>query len=416
MIEQLRDDPVFFAEKILSFSPFEYQKQLLRDKSKRIIICAGRQIGKTTTIAVKAIHFAVTNPKTTTLIVSATLRQSILMFQKILDFIETSILKKSVVYKSRTKIRFSNMSEIIALPCGRYGTGLRGHTAHLIILDEAAFMPEEVITNVVFPMVSTTNGSIWMLSTPWGTDHIFYKVWVSGIDWSKYHFPSSVSPLISKEFLDEQRRLIGEERFAIEYLAEFREEEESYFPMKLLRNSTEDYEPMLTPGCILGYDPGGKESLAAIVALKRINDKIFVQYFEAKQCERYTDFNAHIADLHKTYKFAKVVVDMTGVGNPIVEHLKELIGPQVEGVTLTARVKEEILSNLRVVLENKELLLPRGAIALLNALNCITYERTRAGGYMFTHRVGTYDDLAFALALAAYGLRRERSGVILVKK
>jgi reverse gyrase len=119
-VDELRD-PVTFARKILKFEPFSYQVQLLRDQNKRIVVCAGRQVGKSTTIAAKAIHFAVTNPRTTTLIVSPTLRQSMLMFDKILDFLENSPLRRSVRYKSRTRIRFSNGSWVVALPCGRYG-------------------------------------------------------------------------------------------------------------------------------------------------------------------------------------------------------------------------------------------------------------------------------------------------------
>jgi hypothetical protein len=53
-----------------------------------------------------------------------------LMFDKILDFILASPLRKSVKYRSRTRIRFSNGSWIIALPCGRFGHSLRGFTAH----------------------------------------------------------------------------------------------------------------------------------------------------------------------------------------------------------------------------------------------------------------------------------------------
>jgi hypothetical protein len=145
-----------------------------------------------------------------------------LMFDKILDFIEAGPLRRSVKYRTRTRVKFSNGSWIIALPSGRYGHTLRGHTAHLIILDEAAFIPIEVIENVVFPMLATTNGDCWMLSTPWGTDHTFYRAWNSP-DWSKHHWPTSVNLLVSPQFLEEQKGLIGEERFRIEYLAEFRE-------------------------------------------------------------------------------------------------------------------------------------------------------------------------------------------------
>ncbi|MEM4497320.1 MAG: terminase large subunit [Nitrososphaerota archaeon] len=367
-----------------------------------MVVCAGRQTGKSTIIAAKALHFAVTRPNVTVLIVSATLRQSMLMFDKILEFVENNqLLKKCVKRKTRTRIWFTNGSKIIALPCGRYGHSLRGHTAHLIIMDEAAFMPEEVISNVVLPMISTTNGYAWMLSTPWDQQHIFWKAYQSDT-WSKHHWSTDMNPLVPKEFLEEQRRLIGEERFAIEYLAIPVEEQSSFFPIKLLRSCADDYEIIPEPGGVAGYDPGGKESQAAFIVLKKKDDKIRVIYQKAERRERYTDFNAEIADFHKQYPLQKLYVDMTGLGNPILEHLQELLGKSVvEGVMLTDRKKEELFMNLKLMLEQQKIILPNDDFALLNALNAITYERTRSGGYKFGQRPGTYDDLAYALALAA---------------
>ncbi len=117
LLSQLMD-PVLFSKLVLQFMPYEYQQKLLHDKSKRICACMGRQTGKSLTIAAKAIHFATVNPRTTTLIISATLRQSTLMFEKVLNFIENSALRKSVSYRSRTRIKLSNGSWIIALPSG----------------------------------------------------------------------------------------------------------------------------------------------------------------------------------------------------------------------------------------------------------------------------------------------------------
>ena len=401
----------------MNFKPFKYQVQLLRDQSKRIVVCAGRQTGKSTVIAAKALHFALTNPNVTVLIVSSTLRQSMLMFDKILSFIESSrILKKSVEWKTRTRIRFTNKSWIIALPCGRYGHTLRGFTAHLVILDEAAFMPEEVITNAVLPMIAATNGACWMLSTPWDQEHIFWRAFTSP-SWSKHHWTADMNPLISKDYLEEQRQLIGEERFTIEYLAMPVEEQDSYFPVKLIRGAMEDYAVAPEPHGIGGYDPGGKDSQAALIVVKEKvfegSRRIMIIYQLAEKGRSYTEMNAKIADYHKQYPLTKLYVDMTGLGNPIVEHLQELLNKNVvEGVTLSAKVKEEALTNLKILLEQGRVAIPVDDNALLNALNAITYERTRSGGYVFDKRKGSYDDLAYALALACIHFKQARGGAI----
>ena len=151
---QLYEKPVFFAHKFLEFEPFNYQEKLLNDKSQRIIACMGRQTGKTSTIAARAIHYAYTHKKTTTLIISPSLRQSMIMFDKILTLIYNNpFLSSSVKRKTHTIIQLSTQSKIIALPCSE--NLLRGYTAHLVIADEAAFIPENVITEIIYPMLKT---------------------------------------------------------------------------------------------------------------------------------------------------------------------------------------------------------------------------------------------------------------------
>ena len=74
-------------------------------------------------------------------------------------------MAKSVSKSTRTMIELKNGSKIIALPCGPDGATLRGYTADLVVMDEAAFMPEDMIASVIFPMLATTNGTAIMLST-----------------------------------------------------------------------------------------------------------------------------------------------------------------------------------------------------------------------------------------------------------
>lgn len=404
----MRDDPVMFSKLVLKFNPFDYQEKLLRDDSDRLIAISGRQIGKSTCSAIKLIHFAITHPKTTSIIVSATLRQSMETFSKVLDFINSSILKDSVKRMTKTHIFFKNRSRIICLPSGRYGSTLRGLTVSFALIDEASFIHEEVITQAILPMLATTHGKIWMLTTPYDKDHITYRCFNSQ-NWSVYHLPSSVSPLIKKEFLDEQRQLIGEERFRLEYLAEFVDDVNSYFPMTLLRPCFEDCLEDLKSDkeYFAGYDPGLKESFAAIVVVERLKDHIYTRYFRAAKNIPYSQFTVEISDLHKNVGLVNLAIDMTGLGNPIVEHAKE-IGLPVTGFNLTQRFKEELLSNLRILFEQKKISLPQN-LQLINSLNCIEYQRTRTGGYQFSHRIGTSDDLAYALALACWAVK-EYSG------
>ncbi|MHB1907592.1 MAG: terminase large subunit domain-containing protein [Nitrososphaerales archaeon] len=290
-LQIISKSPSKFCSAVLNFEPFPYQVKMLEDPSKNIIVCAARRVGKSLVMAARALWFAYCHPLTSTLIVAATQRQSILMFDKLANFIDrSSILSGSVVRKTRTLIVLSNGSKITALPCGRSGHTIRGEDANLIIVDEASFVPEDVILSVMTPMLSTTDGTMILLSTPFSRDHFFFRAFnLPG--WNKYKFKTEDNPLVKKSYLEQRRLEVGEKRYAQEYLGEFVDDEGVYFGMDLLRpcvhvcadmpklkrevtcNFCASNSGVSLPGgedLYGGYDPGGMIDPAAFVVVKKV--------------------------------------------------------------------------------------------------------------------------------------------------
>jgi phage FluMu gp28-like protein len=424
--DKLRQDPVLFAKAILGFEVFPYQSELLLCKNKRIVACWARQTGKTTVIAVKVIHFAFTNAKTTTLIVSRGLRQSMLMFSIIEHYITANpMLRKSVLKSTRTMIQLRNGSQIVALPCGPDGATLRGYTADLVVMDEAAFMPEEVIASVVFPMLATTNGTAVMLSTPWGRDHIFYRCFNNPDYWSQ-HVSAEQCPLISKEFLEEQRRDIGELRFRMEYMAQFVDDENSFFRQDLIRGCVEDYDLLdqdkvkgegRYPGnYYLGADFGKRVDYSVVALLKEEEDERLRLFF-LKQFELgtpYTDVVSYVRKLNQRFDITKGYVDQGAVGESLVEEIHDFAS-QIEGLSFTSRTKQDMMVFLQTRMEQKRLFLPleRTLLAQINEQQ-YRYGKPRPdekpeekGTMTFYHPRGAHDDQLWALALAVYAAKEK---------
>ena len=423
---KLREDPVIFAEAVLGFHAFSYQSELLSSKSRRIVACWARQTGKTTAIAIKVVHFAFTHTRTTTLIVSRGLRQSMIMFGMIENLVKTHpILDKSVVKSTRTLIQLKNESKIIALPCGPDGASLRGYTADLVVMDEAAFIPEDVIASVIFPMLATTNGSAIMLSTPWGRDHIFYRSFKNPDYWSQ-HVRAEESPRISKEFLEEQKRDIGELRYKMEYEAEFIEDENSFFSQDLIRECVDDYnlmdeEQLRTEGKItgtyfLGADFGKRVDYSVVALLEEEAEErtrlVFMKQFHLGT--PYTEIVAFIQRLSQKFDIAKGFVDQSAVGESLVDEIRETAS-QIEGLTFTAKVKQDMMVLLQTRMEQKKLVLPMDR-PLLSQINEQQYkfgkvkpnENPEEKGVMtFYHPPGTHDDQLWALALAVYASKEK---------
>jgi len=424
--DQLRRDPAVFAEAVLGLQLFPYQAELLRSQSKRIVACWARQTGKTTAIAVKVVHFAFTNAHTTTLIVSRGLRQSMIMFGVIEHLVTAHpVLRKSVVKSTRTSIKLKNRSQIIALPCGPDGASLRGYTAHLVVMDEAAFMPEEVIASVIFPMLATTNGTTIMLSTPWGRDHTFYHSFKNPNYWSQ-HVRAGQCPLISKEFLDEQRRDVGDLRYKMEYEAEFVEDENSFFRQDLIRECVEDYDLIHTdqlktdrriPGSyFLGVDFGKRVDHSAVVLTKQEETErhrlVFLRQFDLGT--PYTEVVGFIQRMNQKFDIQKGCADQSAVGESLIEEIKEF-APQIEGLTFTAKTKQDLMILLQTRMEQRRLILPLDR-TLLTQINEQQYRfgiaKTTAkpeerGIMTFYHPPGTHDDQIWALALAVYAAKEK---------
>src|SRR3989337_1964484 len=144
--------------------------------------------------------------------------------------------KELIETECQTINQHTNGSTIIALPCSEHL--LRGYSAQLAICDEASFIPETIITEIVFPMLSTTNGTAILLSTPWDKNHFFFKAFLNP-QYSTHKIPSAENPLIPKAFLAEMQQNMTAEAYKREYLAEFTEAAASYFPQELIRQCIE---------------------------------------------------------------------------------------------------------------------------------------------------------------------------------
>jgi hypothetical protein len=81
--------------------------------------------------------------------------QSDLLFRKIIEILR-KLPQPPAARVLRDHIEFSNGSRILSLPgCERT---IRGHTAHLIIIDEAARVEDKLYQEALFPMTGATDG------------------------------------------------------------------------------------------------------------------------------------------------------------------------------------------------------------------------------------------------------------------
>mgnify|MGYP002381763222 CR=1 FL=1 len=215
-------DGVEFARTRLRFEPDEKQADMLRGEHYRLILNCTRQWGKSTVTAAKAVHRAWTRPGSLTLVSSPSERQSREFLRKARSFVEAMRLKPRGDGDNKISLQFPNGSRIVGLP-GKHAR-VRGFSAvSLLIIDEAAWVSKEQYEELQ-PMLATTDGDVWMLSTPWGKQGFFWEEWTRGGDeWFRVSVKATECPRILPRFLESQRRKMGAATFRREYLCEFME-------------------------------------------------------------------------------------------------------------------------------------------------------------------------------------------------
>jgi hypothetical protein len=194
--------------------------------------------------AAKAIHQAQQTPGSLTLVVSPSARQSGEFVRKAEEFTRRLGVRVKGDGENEASIALPNGSRIVGLP-GSEAT-IRGFSAvSLLLVDEAARVSDELY-RAIRPMLAVSEGTLWLMSTPFGKRGFFHKAWVEGRDdWERYRVPATECPRIRREFLEEERAAMGERWFRQEYLCEFEDSVSTVFDTDLVRQAiTDEVEPL----------------------------------------------------------------------------------------------------------------------------------------------------------------------------
>jgi Terminase large subunit, T4likevirus-type, N-terminal len=200
--------------------PDSWQETVLTSEAPRICLNCCRQAGKSSVVAVKALHTALYHPKSLILLLSRSLRQSGELARKVFDAYESSGRKVPPEAETKQALELSNGSRILALPGGDEGA-IRGFSGvRCLVLDEASRIPDALWV-AVRPMIAVSGGSIMLLSTPFGQRGFFYRVWSSSQRWLKIQVTAKQCPRLTPDFLAEELVELGERWYLQEYGCQF---------------------------------------------------------------------------------------------------------------------------------------------------------------------------------------------------
>ncbi len=197
--ELLRESAVAIMRS-LEMEPDPWQVEVLAGGHKRMLLNCCRQAGKSTTVAVLSLMEAVGNPGTKVLLLSRSFRQARELYSLVTEF------------------------------HGRLGSKYLASNVGLLVIDEAARVPEDIY-RTVRPMLAVSDGRLVCLSTPYGKRGFFYNAWArGGADWHRIEVPADKIARIKSSVLESDRRELGESWYRQEYGCSFEALEGLVYP------------------------------------------------------------------------------------------------------------------------------------------------------------------------------------------
>lgn len=409
--DELRKKPSKFISQILGVDPFKYQTEFMDDPSRRKAFVSGRQVGKSRTAAWIGLHRAVTHADETVLITADAQRQAGELFAQIQSEMSNAGMSNDqwgVDRDTQTIIEFDNGSRILCLPTGRNGNKIRGYTADMVIVDEAAFVEDEIIEDVIEPMLFVNDGHLVLTSTPWGTSGYFYKnatKWSTDPDaystWDKETggISSGQNPLISDDEVEQYKEGKTEMQIKQEVLGNFIDAAETFFPPELIRECMVTSVERETDAVYLGADLADAGDDETVLVLVDGNGNVFdIESHDisvTKSRKRIETLDAH-------YDFESIVVDETGIGAGPVQMLERTIGRKVGSEKLTTQKKQSMYQTLKAEMESGNVRFEHDE-KMRTQLEEIVPNRTKNGNLSLHARTG-HDDHPDALSLAVWAL------------
>jgi PBSX family phage terminase large subunit len=284
------------------------------DKHRFRTLCCGRRWGKTT-LAIDQIKARASIPNARICYVAPTYQQArdIAWEQLKNDCRQAS----EIINESRLEIRLVNGS-IIFLRGWESIETLRGQQFDLLVLDEVASMRNFWLhwQEVLRPTLTDTEGEALFISTPKGFNHFFelfskdpVQPKVKGIDqdndYKSYHFTSYDNQHLPIDELNKAKLELTEDRFAQEYMADFRKMEglvyKEFDRQKHVYSDTV-FNPIET---LVGIDWGWTNPAVVLKIIKDTDNNFFV----SKEWYKTQKTTMEIIEIAKSYQGNKYYPD-----------------------------------------------------------------------------------------------------------
>ncbi|MBK9386438.1 MAG: hypothetical protein IPN34_16625 [Planctomycetes bacterium] len=410
------DKAQVFAD--LNYEPHEGQRVVHESRALRRVLACGVRWGKTRCAAMEGIAAAL-EPRATSIgwIVAPTYDLADRVYREIQAIIGMQLKHRLISMKEHDRrILLRNLaggvSEIRAKSADN-PVSLLGEGLDWLVVDEAARLRAHIWENHLAQRLIDRRGWALLISTPRGKGWYFdsfRRGQGKDTSYESWNAPSWQNPHLDRELIEAERARLPERVFMQEFGGQFIEGSGAVF-RNVRECATGSWkEPEAHQSYFAGLDLAKVEDFSVLVVMNRAGEVCFVDRFHR------LDWALQVGRIRtalERYRNARVRVDSTGAGEPVFEALRRE-GVRAEPYPFTARSKAALIDHLALLLERREIVLPRPELWPdgIDELESFEYAVTETGHVKSSAPAGQHDDCVAALALAALHARPARSGRI----
>ena len=194
------------------------------EKFRYAVLCTHRRFGKTTCVLNHLIRAAMTskNHAPRYAYIAPTYGQAKKIAWDYLKYYAKNI-PGTKFNESELRADFLNGARI-SLLSSENPDSIRGIYLDIAICDEASFINQNLIDEVLTPALSDRKGKLVLVSTPQGMNNLFYDYYQkaqSNPNWFLYRAKASETGIVEKEELDAALEVMGAEKYSQEFECSF---------------------------------------------------------------------------------------------------------------------------------------------------------------------------------------------------
>lgn len=262
--------------------------------------------------------------------------------------------------------------------------------------------------NAIRPMLWRENCHTIVAGTPKGKG-VFHELYQRGLDpnqpeYASLTFTSFDNPYVPRNLIMEDIKSMPQRVVDQEIYAQFLDDNGVVFrgvkqvaTLDPQKTPEVDYSHMY----VMGVDLAKLVDYTVIVVYDRTdNNQVFQMKFNSLE---WPAIQARIQHVSRKYNNAVIMLDSTGVGEPIFDQLARANVP-VQPIHLTNELKKQIIEKISTWIELKYFRM-LNIEDTINEFNSFTYDISEKTGRVFYNApIGFHDDIVIAHALAVWGM------------